>query len=803
MLVSARQAIHRFKLSNSQQEGVMAMHPFSRRFPVGLFFLLTLTLTLPLAGCGGGGGGGGGPPPPAPPRTYTVSTFAGLSPYSGADGTGALATFNGPYASVSDGAGNLYVADSSNDTIRKIVIATGAVTTVAGQVGVSGAADGTGTAATFSVPEGIATDGIYLYVVDTGNNKIRKISPSNGTLGAMTSATAVVSSLTGSANKAGFTGAADNTAPSSVTFFYPNGITTDGTNLYVADTGNNKIRKVVIATGATSSVTGLANTAVTAGAADNATATSVSFHGPQGITTDGANLYVADAGNNKVRKVVISSGATTSLTGPANTAVSTGAADNTTAASVSFYSPFGVTIDSTHTNLYVADTLNNKIRKVVISSGATSSFTGVANTASAPGFADGSAATATFIRPQGIFADGTNLYVADTANNTIRYVFISGAQVFTLAGAGGGADGTGMAARFDGPYRSTTDGVNLYVTNCGNYYHEIRKVVIATGVVTTLAGSGVAGSTDGLGTAAAFNCPRGITTDGTNLYVVDGNNNKIRKISPSSGPLSAMTSANAVVTSLTGAPNAAVTAGSADGPAGSAAFDGPDGITTDGINLYVVDWGNGKIREISPSGATLSTMTSATAAVSSLTGAANAVVTRGAMDGPAGSATFYPGDITTDGVKLYVADYGNNKIREISPSSGTLGAMTSANAVVTSLTGTANTAMANGAADGTALSATFDYNKAITTDGFKLYVADMNNNKIRMIAPASGATLSTMTSSTAMVSSLTGTPNAVGLPGYADGTGSVATFYNPAGIITDGISLYVTDTGNSTLRQIK
>jgi sugar lactone lactonase YvrE len=323
------------------------------------------------------------------------------------------ATLNNPTGITSDGT-NLYVADSSNNMIRKIVIATGVATTLAG-TGVAGALDGAGAAATFQYPSGITTDGTNLYVVD--NSKIRKI----------VIATGVVSSLTGLANTASSQGATDG-AGASATFYFPWGITTDGTNLYVADMANSKIRKIVIATGVVSSLTGVANTAGVAGVADGAGA-AATFNGPMAITTDGTNLYVTDFGNNKIRKIVIVTGVVSSLTGMANTpgpAYSTCTATPSACAvdgagtAATFDQPYNITTDGT--NLYVADANSHKIRKIVIATGVVSSLTGVANTAGVAGAADGPGATATFNRPLGITTDGSSLYVADLNNNKIRKI---------------------------------------------------------------------------------------------------------------------------------------------------------------------------------------------------------------------------------------------------------------------------------------------------------------------------------------------------------------------------------------------
>jgi len=168
-------------------------------------------------------------------------------------------------------------------------------------------------------------------------------------------------------------------------------------------------------------------------------------------------------------------------------------------------------------------TSNHRIRKIVISTGVVTTLAG-----SSQGSTDATGTSASFYFPMGITTDGTNLYVADLINNRIRKIVITTGVVTTLAGSSqGSTDATGTSARLYYPRAITTDGTNLYVADTNN--HNIRKIVISTGVVTTLAGS-TAGSTDATGTSAKFSNPREITTDGTNLYVTDTLNHRIRKI---------------------------------------------------------------------------------------------------------------------------------------------------------------------------------------------------------------------------------------------------------------------------------
>jgi len=266
----------------------------------------------------------------------------------------------------------------------------------------------------------------------------------------------------------------------------------------------------------------LAGTAGAQGSIDGIGPTA-QFYLPYGITTDGTNLYIADTYNNTIRKVVIATGAVTTLAGTAGITGSTDA----TGDAASFNLPGDVTTDGT--NLYVADSGNRTIRKVVVATGA---VTTLAGTAGMQGSTDATGAKARFVLPIGITTDGVNLYIADDGNNTIRKVVIATGAVTTLAGTAGitgSTDATGHAASFSSPQAVTTDGTNLYIADSGN--DTIRELVIATGKVTTLAGTaGVFGSTDAVGPAASFSSPEGITTDGARLYVCDSSSDTIRSI---------------------------------------------------------------------------------------------------------------------------------------------------------------------------------------------------------------------------------------------------------------------------------
>lgn len=302
------------------------------------------------------------------------------------------------------------------------------------------------------------------------------------------------------------------------------------------------------------------------------------FFQPRGLCTDGTNLYIADGGNHSIRKIVIATGFVTTLAG---TSGSSGTSDGT-GAIARFNTPFGITCDTS--NIYVADTQNHTIRKVVI---ATGEVTTLAGSAGISGTTDATGGTARFNTPTGLTTDGTNLYVADFNNHTIRKIIISSGAVTTLAGSAGSSgstDASGSSALFNTPRGITTDATNLFVTDQSN--HTIRKIVIADASVTTLAGSsGSSGTADGTGSVARFNTPVGITTDGVNLYVTDSNNFTVRQIVASSG----------VVTTLAGS---AGNNGSTDGTGSVARFLFADGVTVDGTSLYTAELGNHTIRKV-------------------------------------------------------------------------------------------------------------------------------------------------------------------------------------------------------------
>jgi sugar lactone lactonase YvrE len=300
-------------------------------------------------------------------------------------------------------------------------------------------------------------------------------------------------------------------------FNAPTGIAVDAAgNIYVADYGNNEIRKIT-PDGIVTTIAGNGNQGSINGPGNLAT-----FNGPTSVTVDvQGNVYVADSNNDQIRKISAADGTVSTLAGSDSTGLKNGV---DTAAY--FFSPNGVAADA-QGNVYVADAGNNAIR-MVIPTGLTTTIAGNIN----PGSANGPATTATFNNPAGLAVDASgNIYVADMLNNLIRK--ISNGNVSTLAGHDTAAtiNGPDTLAAFYFPNSVAVDkSGNVYVTE---YVTDLIRKIAPDGTVSTFAGNGMSGQADSTGTAASFNGPSGVAVDvAGNLYIADTFNNVIRKITP-------------------------------------------------------------------------------------------------------------------------------------------------------------------------------------------------------------------------------------------------------------------------------
>lgn len=692
----------------------------------------------------------------SPAGVVTTLAGGGGRGSGGEDGAGNVARFNQPSSVAVDGAGNVYVCDKENYSIRKVT-PTGMVTTLAGKAGHRGTDDGTGGSAYFYVPRGITIDGGgNIYVADNQNFSVRKVTAAgvvttlptrfaapNG-VAVDSAGNILVLEFSGSIRRISPTGDVTtiqlvDIAGAAVTFSQAEALSVDSAgNIFVAHTRDHTIRKVT-AGGVVTTFAGVAGIS----GVTNTSAGAARFNSPSAVAVGNSrNIYVADRDNHVIRKVD-AAGVVTTLAG----SVGESGSQNGTGGAAKFSSPAGVATDRAG-NIYVADTGNHVIRRVT-QEGVVTNLAGFAGLS---GGANGAGTTARFNQPFGVAVDSAgNVFVADFANHSIRKITAGGA-VTTLAGStvgqSGSVDGTGAAAQFDSPTAVAVDSAgNVYVSDFAN--HAIRKVT-AAGVVTTLAGTaGQSGNADGVGPAARFSYPSGLAVDNAgNILVGDSQNHVIRRIT-----------AAGVVTTLAGA---AGLFSSADGTGSAARFYSPLGVAVDGAgNVYIADTGNNTIRTVT-----------ATGVVTTLTG--NALVS---ADGTSTAARFlFPNAVALDrSGNAYVADTLNHTIRKIAN-----------NGMVTTLAGSSGQ---SGGADGTAAEARFNYPSGVAVDvSGNVWVADRDNHAIRRVTAAG------------TVTTLAGT---LGQRGSSDGQGSAARFDSPLGVVVDQTGdMIVTDSGNHTIRKV-
>jgi len=344
-----------------------------------------------------------------------ITTVAGNGGY-GVLGDGGPATAAELYAAFGvavDASGNLFIADQANRRIRK-VSASGIITTVAGS-GPGGEAagggfsgdDGPATSAQLSGPQSVIVDASgNLFIADTYNNRIRRVSVSG-----------IITTVAGSGPR-GFSG--DGGPATAASLYYPSDVAVDSAgNLFIADFDNQRIRKV----SASGIITTVAGNGTQGFSGDGGPATAASLYYPSGVAVDASgNLFIADSGNSRIRKVS-ASGIITTVAGSGPSGFSSGfSGDGGPATSASLGEPYHVAVDSAG-NLFIADTGNSRIRKV----SASGIITTVAGSGT-DGFSGdgGPAASASLSEPCGVAVDASgNLFIADTYNNRIRRVSTS------------------------------------------------------------------------------------------------------------------------------------------------------------------------------------------------------------------------------------------------------------------------------------------------------------------------------------------------------------------------------------------
>jgi uncharacterized protein (TIGR03437 family) len=561
-----------------------------------------------------------------------ITTYAGTGTtgYAGDGGLAINAQFRNPTGLGIDSAGNLYVADTDNCVIRKIT-RDGTISTIVGDTsrGVGGDG-GPALQAELNGPEGIAVDTAgNLYIADTFNHRIRRVA-ADGT----------ITTFAGN----GYPGyGGDNGPAASATLQLPPDVAVDRQgNVYIADLGGDRIRKVsngIISTVA-GSTSGLTPT-------DLLSATTVLLSGPTGVAVDGAgNIYFAegsigsgsglDTGDFRVWRVA-TDGTLFTLAGNGLNSYS---GDNGPAAAAQLDGPAGMAADA-HGNLYFADTVNNRIRRI----SPDGQITTVAGAGPAAFAGDGGPATSAFLnQPMGVTVDSSgNLFIADTGNNRVRSVTAQGI-IGTVAGNGNagyfGDGSNALSAALHAPRAVAIDNNGtLYIADTLD--HRVRTVI--NGVIDIFAGRGQGfGGDGGNAVNALLNLPSSLAVDsGGNVYIADEANGRVRKVSPLG-----------VITT--------VASGLAD----------PRGVALDSAgNLYVTEAGQNDVRRIGADGSNTVIAGNGQCCYTN----DGAAATTASLNSPWGVAVGPNGNI-------YVADSGNNAIRMLlpAPANGGQGAVTNA-----------------------------------------------------------------------------------------------------------------------------
>ncbi len=673
--------------------------------------------------------------------TITTVAGTGASGFSGDGGPAASATLSYPSGVAVGPAGSLYIADSSNLRVRK-VSGSGTISTVAGNGSIRISGDGgPATNAGIAAPVGLALDAAGNLFI-SGYHVVRKVSTS-GTI-----TTFAGEWRSGNAGSSGDGGPAVQAS-----LYNPRGLAVDAFgNLFIADSGNSRIRKVNSA-GVISTVAGGGTIAfgwprpdpvgglLGNGPGDGGPATDATLKYPLGVATDSSgNLYIADTANQRVRRVN-AAGTISTLAGNGRTDFS---GDGGPATSASLNYPSAIAASSSGSVL-IADIRNYRIRMVAPSG----MITTVAGNGTQGVLGDGGPATgARLDTPAGVATDSSgNLYIADTANNRIRKVSSSG-TITTVAGNGtpSGYPGTGgpaTSASIDRPYGLATDSSgNLFIAD--TYSHRIRKVS-ASGTITTVAGNGADGFSGdgGPATMASLNYPVGVATDSSgNLFIADTYNHRIRKVD-----------ATGTITTVAGrsvgdqvstpryvcvgsyplevcVPNrdgnvclprldcVSVPVFTADvpigdgGPAVAAKLFYPTSVAIDDPgNIFIADRLHSRVRKVDALG-TITTV------------AGNGAYGFAGDGGPAtGAKMSLPWGIAIDATgNLFVSDDGNSRIRKIDVAG-----------IITTVAGSGISGFAGDG--GPATQASLRYPTSIAFDaGGNLVIADTYNHRIRLVS---------------------------------------------------------------------
>ncbi len=666
----------------------------------------------------------------------TITTIAGRNALSYNSANALTATFGAPHGVTIGPGGDVYFGDG-RCRVHKLAPATGLVTTVAGNGDCGYSGDGgPATQARLNFPRGLAFDPAgNLYIADSSNNRIRRVS-----------AAGVIVTFAGTGD---YGSAGDGVQATLAQFAAPAAIARDSNGtFYVADHDNAKIRAI----NSGGVVSTFAGTGSPGFSGDGGPAVNALLSRCQSVAVDASNnVYIADSQNSRVRRVATN--------GTITTAVGTGqfgyAGDGGQATAALLSAPRGLFVDGS-SNLFIADALNQVVRRVT-PGGVISTIAGTGGY----GFrGDGGPATAALLSIASWAAADTNgnVYIADSDNNRLRRVAPNG-TISTVAGSGSfsfsGDTGVAINAEIASPFGSAVDGSgNVYIADSAN--HRVRKIA-PNGVITTLAGTGAESFSGDGGPAvnAALSFPTGVVADGQgNVYIADSNNSRVRRV-------------NAGGTISTFAGNGTPGNGGDGGLATAAQLITPDSLALDAAGvLYIVDRGGDKVRKVGTNGVITLVAGTGVAGFSGDGGqGANAQ-----LDTPRG--------VAVDGAfNVYIGDTLNNRVRRVT-----------AAGIITTFAGTGAFGGAGNGGQATAAQLGNPEDIAVDSTG-KVYIADTQNARIQLVA-ANG-----------IVTTFAGD----GTSGFrGDGGPAVAAWLRyPHGVAVDAAgSVYIADTENHRIRKV-
>jgi len=700
------------------------------------------------------------------PNGMIIKTVAGNGTigYSGDYDVATDARLNWPSGVAVDASGNLFIVDLGNNRIRK-VDTNGLITTVAGNGTYTYSGDGgAATLAGLNEPRGVAVDASgNLFIADIGDNHIRKVDP-NG----------IITTVAGN-GKYGHSG--DGGVATNASLSTPFDVAVDASgNLFIADIGNNVIRKVD-SNGIIATVAGNGNPG---NSGDYGAATNASLNQPSGVAVDAfGNLFIADRGNGVIRKVD-PNGIITTVAGNGTNGYS---GDGGTATNARLNWPSGVGVDASG-NLFIADMSNNRIRKV----DPNGIITTVAGNGNSGFFGDGGVATSAKLNgPSGVALDAFgNLFIADSDNNRIREVFFNPTLTLSNVSTNDAGNYTVVITSSYGSVTSSvasltvvlpsepasqmvmaggtaTFSVAAHGAGPFTYQWQLNGTNLPDGLITTVAGNGTNGyfGDGGAATNANFDWPFGLTVDTSgNLFVADTDNAVIRKVDT-----------NGLITTVAGLYNNGYPAYSGDGgPAINASMFWPYDVAVDASgNLFIADTGNALIRKVDTNGI-----------ITAVVGIFNGGV--GGYSGDGGAATnaslYWPSGVAVDASgNLFIADTGNSVIRKVDP-----------NGIITTVAG--NGRLAYSGDGGAATNASLNQPSGVAVDvSGNLFIADTFNNVIRKVD--TNGTITTVAGN--------------GTIGYSGDGGAAtnASLYWPSDIAVDAFgNLFIADTYNNVIRKV-